>query len=115
MEKKLIDYVYLYANSEMWVTRYTPRKFKVKEMIPEIEDDIKDYEGQYQDRYKLLLRPLSDACMQEKADAKALYRLDKWGNQTVESQAEITRYLLSKSFDLFNLIESGIALDKTKL
>jgi len=28
---------------------------------------------------------------------------------------EVTKYLLSKSFDLFGLIEAGLAIDKTKL
>jgi|SRR6185503_12902026 len=33
----------------------------------------------------------------------------------MRNQHEITRYLLSKHFDLFGLIEAGLALDKTKI
>lgn len=32
----------------------------------------------------------------------------------IESPFELTRYLLSKHFDLFDLISSGLAIDKTK-
>jgi len=30
-------------------------------------------------------------------------------------EAESTRYLLSKGFDLFGLIKAGLAVDKTKM
>jgi len=33
--------------------------------------------------------------------------------EPIRNQHEITRYLLSKHFDLFGLIESGLAIDKT--
>lgn len=36
-------------------------------------------------------------------------------NERVHNHHETTRYLLSKHFDLFGLIESGLAIDKTKL
>ena len=35
-------------------------------------------------------------------------------NEPLHNSHEITRYLLSRSFDLFNLIPDGLALDKTK-
>lgn len=64
---------------------------------------------------KPILRPLSDAKKEEADYCKTLYRLDRWGVQTLESQASVTAYLLSKHFDLFGLIESGQAIDMTKL
>jgi hypothetical protein len=63
-----LNIICAYAGCEMWVTRYTPRKFKVTEMIPEIIDDINDYEGENLDKYKLILRPLSDITQAEEAE-----------------------------------------------
>ncbi len=61
---------------------------------------------------KPILRPLSDMTEDESefvADAA-------WqGKPTIYMNAEITAYLLSKHFDLFGLIEAGLAIDKTKL
>lgn len=62
---------------------------------------------------KPILRPLSDMTNE---DWITYYRIldgqnDKPG---IECKAEAMLFLLSKHFDLFSLIESGIAIDKTK-
>lgn len=57
-----------------------------------------------------ILWPLSEAKREEAEPVKAMYKQDKWGMQTLESQAAVTAYLLSRSFDLFNLIETGQAM-----
>ena len=58
-ENKL-RYVSSHLYCDMWVTRYTPRLFKVYEMIPEILDDIEDYEGENLNSYTLELTSLAD-------------------------------------------------------
>lgn len=59
-----------------------------------------------------ILRPLSDISSHEKmASFRFLTKdLDTW-----VGGAKRTQYLLSKHFDLFGLIESGEALDSTKI
>lgn len=77
---------------------------------------------------KLLLRPLSSMTEEEAAyidvefsfghEMSNLSNSLKEGSlyqMRVSETFEITRYLLSKSFDLFGLIEAGLAIDSTKL
>jgi len=40
---------------------------------------------------------------------------ENYHGMSMSEQAAITKYLISKHFDLFGLIESGLAIDKTKL
>lgn len=58
------------------------------------------------DRIKLILRPLSDMTEVE---------LDVLAGLSVKNRGAITHYLLSKHFDIFNLIPEELALDQTKL
>lgn len=74
------------------------------------------------DDVKLCLRPLSDMTEEEKnqfermvEDAQDFNKPEAWTDNFVCEIAEHTRYLLSKHFDLFGLIESGLAIDKTTL
>ncbi len=65
---------------------------------------------------KLILRPLSSMTEEEADRIIAIRGLEgvtgyKWPN-TFKAAAEATIYLLSKHFDLFSLIESGLAIDK---
>jgi len=64
------------------------------------------------ERFKLLLRPLSDMTEKEKQIALhiGLSESDTW-----IGGAKRTDYLLKQGFDLFNLIPEGLAIDKTKL
>lgn len=76
---------------------------------------------------KLLLRPLSDMTEEE---CEWINNEFGWGisgylaegikagtkySINIHSSFEITRYLLSKSFDLFGLIDANLAIDKTKM
>lgn len=73
---------------------------------------------------KPLLRPLSDITEEELRQCSIVY-CEGHNNCDTEDVCEwiaewaggaaITKYLLSKHFDLFGLIESGLAIDKTKL
>lgn len=74
---------------------------------------------------KPFLRPLSDITEEELTDvANTLYTLpvEKIKELVVERRIDLIHttpdvflYLLSKGFDLFGLIESGLAIDKTKI
>lgn len=76
---------------------------------------------------KPLLRPLSDMTEQERdhigIELKAgIWNADdikSWGNSSLlwtnkHLTPKVFAYLLSRSFDLFGLLESGQAIDKTK-
>lgn len=77
--------------------------------------------------WKPILRPLSDITEEEEFEMteitglfigsgfiKAIKENSKYVID-VRNSFEVTRYLLSKHFDLFNLIEEGLAIDKTKI
>lgn len=65
---------------------------------------------------QLELRPLSSMTSEEKREFSNLAGFEKldllfWAD--VRKAAPVITYLLSKHFDLFGLIESGLAIDKT--
>lgn len=74
------------------------------------------------DEIKLLLRPLSSMTEEEAeeiwymAEPKHVLTTTRTGNITVQValSSERTRWLLSKGFDLFGLIESGDAINSNK-
>lgn len=75
-------------------------------------DDIKNF--------KPILRPLSDMSEEEIIESEREYfrgdDLDSTNNiSCYTASAFQTNYLLKKQFDLFGLIESGQAIDKTTL
>ncbi len=67
-------------------------------------------------KMKLLLRPLSDMTEEELFEFKKI-DIGKYpkAHDLIRCDAERVKYLLSKGFDLFNLIEANLAEDKTKL
>jgi hypothetical protein len=134
MGKSIKDYLYLYLGAEgLEVLSPNPDdnepSFKkaylmgitaVSEACVEVQfhngihaDEEESYLGY--DEVKPILRPLSGMTEEENAEAKQFYRSNKWGEQTLESMAAISAYLLSKHFDLFGLIEANLAIDKTTL
>ena len=59
----------------------------------------------------LVLRPLSDMRNDERVErGKHLLQFERW---TLDG--EYHRWMLSRGFDLFGLIEAGLAIDKTTL
>jgi hypothetical protein len=69
-----------------------------------------------------ILRPLSDMTEEEHESYETYYMSleaqreeDHHSICEVEIAAHTTQWLLSKSFDLFGLIDAGLAIDKTKL
>lgn len=60
----------------------------------------------------IFIRPLSDMTEEEQ---NAYWFLNSVRDSKEQCEATNTRYLLSKHFDLFGLIESGQAINKTTL
>lgn len=114
--KNIKDYLHLYYGCE--VARYDSEGVRYKVAVNKawlIEAFEKGGKNFY--TYKLLLRPLSDMTEGEKDEYYKhrgfgwIYNLEK----QMSKDAAGTRFLLSKSFDIFGLIESGLAIDKTKI
>ena len=77
------------------------------------------YDGHFfEDDVKPILRPLSDMTIEEKNDPVWTKTVDF---RIVDAPTLIRycapqfAYLLSRGFDLFNLIPAGLAVDKTKM
>lgn len=70
----------------------------------------------HRDDIKIFLRPLSDMTDEEK---ETEIIANPWHTTHRQKQAyreaERTLYLLSKHFDLFGLIDAGLAIDKTTI
>lgn len=115
MEKKIRDYAHLYIGCQCrWILR-SPGGLGLQKInyftLPDASW-LLNREG-----FKLLLRPLFDITAVEQNE---WWAIDLPKDDTIflyESQRNAlrTQYLLSKGFDLFGLIEAGLALDKTKL
>lgn len=88
--------------------------------FPSKGTDTEDFGHNLLSEVKPILRPLSDMTEEEMLEAVSIGGLFYRGesvkafiaNWTCYS-GEVTRYLLSKSFDLFNLIPEGLAIDST--
>lgn len=121
--KDIKDYLHLYLGCEVSVTnldgRYT--RLITHEFFSTFynEDD-----GAFYNDPKPILRPLSDITDDEIDDVWNLEEPEHVlvmayeKNNVVRKVAlcsERTRYLLSRGFDLFGLIEAGLAIDKTTL
>lgn len=77
-------------------------------------NDLSDEEDLY--GYRPILRPLSDLTKEERDYLiESEKRIELWDEETRRMlDAHRTRYLLSIFIDLFNLIGTGQAIDKTK-
>lgn len=62
---------------------------------------------------KLLLRPLSSISEDENIEIQSMAAFDE-NIRWLKFTGNVAKYLISKQFDLFNLIEQGLALDITK-
>lgn len=66
----------------------------------------------------MILRPLSDMTESEKkemGEQKHKYDTGNPGSHIITDKAYQMVWALSKHFDIFGLIDSGLAIDKTKL
>lgn len=96
---------------------FMPYKAKSKNPSDEIRLIVRSNENDYDEfpldeHVKIILRPLSDMRDEEKFGKPG--KSGEYPDKEIFS-FEHTRYLLSKHFDLFGLIEAGIAIDKTTL
>jgi hypothetical protein len=131
MKKNIADYLHLYLGCEfIWEDEDDPMILKgvFGDVAYSTEAD-ESGEGMYAiEEIKPILRPLSDMTEEEmnhlgSLTTMTLYDcfdefyydfLDQREDRPWETTFEITRYLLTRGFDLFGLIESGLALDKTQ-
>lgn len=120
--KKIEDYLHLYVGCEVLVKK--PDQELVFELVGLSFDSfnrvgnseraalIRNSTGIWPMKlkwFKLLLRPLSSMTDGHHKAAKAITHQDAWVRD-----AERTRFLLSEGYDLFGLIEEGLAIDSTQ-
>jgi hypothetical protein len=106
MEKKIESYLHLYLGCEMmYATHHEPQDAKYKLTAENLKDAIDFGDLPY-------LRKLPTMTEEEDREFRnannGLWIDEHW-------RAEGTRWLLSKGFDLFQLIESDLAIDRDKI
>lgn len=114
MKKEIKDYFHLYygcefRSIEMYDEEYITRRI---DMINPKAHEV----------WKPTLRPLSDMTEEERKEVEfkreILYDIHERNSKdpdTLIMCGDITKYLLKQGFDLFGLIEAGLAIDKTTL
>ena len=117
MENNFKDYAHLYLGCDLTDPTHT-----IKAKLHNVNSETGAYwesevtvgrlEGS---TLKPLLRPLSDMTKEEIECISRMSISKEAYNMTVCDFAKVTKWHLEKGFDLFNLIESGIAIDKTNL
>ena len=114
MKKELKDYLHLYLGCEIDISGQREILDSVAKS-GQIETLFRGYLRNYRDLsdedIAPILRPLSDMTDEE---AQEVYTI-KGKNAFNNFEGETTKHLLSKHFDLFGLIEAGLAIDKTTL
>lgn len=118
MKKELKDYLHLYLGCEALVEGYTNSKspFNYRGII---NYQLLLESGQHYSSVKEIrpiLRPLSDMTEKEIMEKERLKDCEyesAWS--PLMARAESFKYLLSKHFDLFGLIESGLAINAADL
>lgn len=129
MEKKIENYLHLYVWQKC-VVRYKLDKEEVEKTLTPVHlheflnecavckpilrpfSDMEDYERTVV--YDLEMRDeeidysRKVQCVKIWYSRTSFFMLNKWNQETF-------RYLLSRGFDIFGLIESGLAIDKTTL
>lgn len=122
--KELKDYLHLYLGCECIGYYRTKDGNTGEEVIVELRKTLVsvsidgfDLNGNLKvEEFKPILRPLSDMTEEEVEDYMGLVCVEaKPFNQFAINAAMYTKWLLSKHFDLFGLIDAGLATDKTKI
>lgn len=129
MEKRIQDYLQLYLGCEAMYGGYGDPERKIMILGVSLKDGV---QFQFSDNgvidtdpypgwmSKLILRPLSSMTKEEEVEIVKLAYDCENGRPNLKlaiasaGYPEVFRYLLSKHFDLFNLIPDGLAIDKTK-
>lgn len=116
------DYLHLYLGCDvmLWTDAqnpvFKPERKKLIAGRSETAFEISIYTA-YQVNVKLILRPLNSMTDQDHERYKGIYfsmdnKLMHWFN---DIHFEMTRHWLKEGFDLFGLIEAGLAIDKTTI
>lgn len=121
MSKQLKDYLHLHLGCECWVQGQVeahPIKLtgiSYDDQVGEIWCYFENTETGYAllEDVKPILRPLPDMTDEEKQDVNAFSEMLS-DHHAGEAMGATVLYLLSKHFDLFGLIDAGLAIDKTK-
>lgn len=115
-KKNIKDYLHLYLGCD--IMEYD-EVFKLDMVTFDgfyTHSEFHQYGSKNDEAFKLILRPLSDMIEEEKKTVFGNYGQlgirDAYDNYL---KPEGLRFLLSKHFDLFGLIEAGLAIDKTTL
>jgi len=126
MKKDIKDYLHLYLGCEI----YSRNVNEIIGKLEGVQGNIIHFRVRgvwYSPKwvgYQLVLRPLSDMSEEEKKNIsfdaykvlrKEQSRIATGTERAVTWAARQTEYLLKQGFDLFGLIEAGLAIDKTKL
>lgn len=120
MTKDIKDYLHLYLGSEFlsdYPTNPTSPQILTGHTFEQIVHCTNDGLCWNPKYIKLLLRPLSDMTEEERTtvidiNVQMLKQNSLTGSMKYDGHS--CAYLLSKGFDLFGLIEAGLAIDKTK-
>jgi len=121
--KEIKDYLHLYLGCEVML----PDGF-INKMVISSDDTHKEISLWLAilTKCKLILRPLSDMTQEEAIEVwrlchptdiqtKAYQVIDYYRHNINFYESIEWLFLLSKHFDLFGLIEAGLAIDKTKI
>lgn len=129
MKKQIKDYLHLYIGCHVkFIGKDRPfiKNGSIKTLEPE---NVRSWIKQ-NDEFKLILRPMSSLTHDEiKAARTKSSEFDRspisgrWGQKVsygfttdpLEWEAQIVFNLIKMGFDVFGLIEAGLAIDKTKL
>jgi hypothetical protein len=125
MKKELKDYLHLYLGCEVFIESYSfmngNKREKLIDKLTEVgingRIDCEKYTPPDGD-VKLVLRPLSDMTEEEKTEMmqqKHKYDTGNSMSHTITDHAYRVHWAINKHFDLFGLIEAGLAIDKATL
>lgn len=118
--KDIKDYLNLYLGCEVYAPAAYDKEVFLDGVFKDgfwLNSEFYQYDGATAKSLQLILRPLSDMTEEEHQHMMKLHfeadsKLLPWFSDTY---FECVRYLLSKHFDLFNLIPEGLAIDKTAI
>ena len=130
-EKKIEDYMHHYLGCEVLVSNKIETLVHVGLLGNDSQrfhtiQKYQSFTNEWKEDNKLILRTLSSMTQEERDIIDFEYGSgsgnlsdslmnEKLYQLRIEDTFEITRYLLSSGFDIFGLIEAGVAIDKSKL
>lgn len=116
MEKEIKDYLHLYLGCQcVWRVKGLDDEWRIAGVDLKVLDRVYDRQPF---EFKPILRKLSDMTEEEATEMQLSgiwFRTTKERWEDIICTPENLIQLLSKHFDLFGLIESGLAIDATTL